>query len=256
MARPRTIRPGVHLPDVLEKDWDSQLFGTKRGLCRSLGWNLCYHVLRSRGSQPGFPDRVLVRERIIYAELKRELTGNKSEDANRRATERQVEWLDALARAGAEVYVVRPSHLEEFGRVLAHRGRPDWVPSCAWRPDLWPAGDCDCWPWPGAKTGDGYGNDEGRPAHRVTYETFRGPIPDGFDLHHLCGNRACVNPWHLTALGHSVHASLDSANGRKEFCTQQHPFDDENTYVDPKGHRHCRTCRRDVNRRWRARESS
>jgi hypothetical protein len=79
-----------------------------------LGWRLCYHTLRSKGSQSGFPDRVLVRERVIFAELKRE---------KGKPTDSQIEWLDQLAFAGAEVYLWRPSDLEEIGQILATRHR-------------------------------------------------------------------------------------------------------------------------------------
>ena len=188
------LAPATPLAEILEDEWDAQLFRGPKALAVQLGWRT-YHVLRSKGSRAGYPDRTCVRERVFFAELKREKT---------KPTPDQVEWLDGLAKAGAEVYVIRPSDLEEFARVLSHRGRPDWVPSFAWRPELWtPA---DCWIWPRAKTGSGYGNHEGRVVHRITYETFRGPIPDGFDLHHVCRNRACANPWHLTALPHDEHA--------------------------------------------------
>lgn len=36
-------------------------------------------------------------------------------------------------------------------------------------------------------------------------------------------------------------------------CIHGHPFDDANTVVDGNGHRHCRACRRDVDRRRRRR---
>jgi hypothetical protein len=97
------------LDDILEKEWDATLFNSQRGLAPMLGWRLCYHTLRSKGSQSGFPDRVLVRERVIFVELKRE---------KGKPTDSQIEWLDALAAAGAEVYLWRPSDLDEIGLIL------------------------------------------------------------------------------------------------------------------------------------------
>jgi hypothetical protein len=34
-------------------------------------------------------------------------------------------------------------------------------------------------------------------AHRASYKTFIGPIPDDKRIVHICGNRLCINPQHL-----------------------------------------------------------
>ena len=101
----------IDLDGILEKEWQQQVVQ----LFRQLGWT-AYHSHDSRRSQPGFPDLVLVRERVIYLELKRE-KGSLSD--------KQRDWIRALVKADAEVYVVRPRHLEAIGRVLAGRGLPD-----------------------------------------------------------------------------------------------------------------------------------
>ena len=57
----------------------------------------------------GFPDLVLVRDRLIFAELKRQ---NGKPDPN------QEKWLTALRTAGNETYVWRPSDRDALLRVL------------------------------------------------------------------------------------------------------------------------------------------
>lgn len=57
----------------------------------------------------GFPDLVLVRDRIIFAELKSE---------RGRLTAEQTRWLNDLGDAGVEVHVWRPSDLDEIEEVL------------------------------------------------------------------------------------------------------------------------------------------
>jgi hypothetical protein len=60
----------------------------------------------------------------------------------------------------------------------------------------------DCWIWLGATTRDGYGvmgigrNKQHR-AHRVSFEVFKGAIPEGMVVCHTCDTPRCVNPDHL-----------------------------------------------------------
>lgn len=105
------MRAAIPLADLTEKEWSDDLVGTagNPGLARTLGWTTCYHTLRSKGSASGFPDWVLVRERVIFLELKTE-TG--------KVSDAQAEWINALFLAGAEVWIVRPRHLEEIAHVL------------------------------------------------------------------------------------------------------------------------------------------
>jgi hypothetical protein len=90
--------------DISEKEWQAQVVD----LAKLLRWRH-YYTFSSRRSPPGFPDLVLLRERVVYAELKSS-TGELS------AT--QDGWLQALEAAGAECYVWRPRDLEQVARVL------------------------------------------------------------------------------------------------------------------------------------------
>ena len=96
---------------LTEKEWARQV----AELARMLSWRR-YHTFRSTRSTPGFPDETLVRDRVIFLELKTE-TGKLS-DA-------QKDWLSALLKASAEAYVARPSDLEDLAEVLQSRGRVD-----------------------------------------------------------------------------------------------------------------------------------
>ncbi len=109
-----------------------------------------------------------------------------------------------------------------------------------------------CWLWSGWVTDKGYARfrDCGQKVrvHRWAYEHFRGPIPDGLVIDHLCNTPSCVNPAHLEPKtsrenilrGHGATA----VHARKTHCPQGHPYDEENTYRPPNGQRKCRGCRR------------
>jgi hypothetical protein len=65
-------------------------------LVHLLGWRV-YHTWDSRKSEPDFPDLVLVRDRVMFAELK---------SPRGRLRKDQAAWLCALRAAGAEAVPV------------------------------------------------------------------------------------------------------------------------------------------------------
>ena len=92
-------------PRVLEKDAQATILM----LAETLGWRV-YHTFDSRRSAEGFPDLVLVRDRVVFAELKRE---------GERPRPNQTDWLNTLAAAGAETYVWTLADWDEIVSVLS-----------------------------------------------------------------------------------------------------------------------------------------
>lgn len=115
-----------------------------------------------------------------------------------------------------------------------------------------------CWLWTAARkdADSSYGvfKIDGRRvyAHRVAYELLVGPVPSDLTLDHVaawgCGNPACVNPLHLEAVTIGENglrgSGFAAVNARKTECPHGHPYDEENTYIDGLGYRHCRACGR------------
>ncbi|MCA1569337.1 MAG: HNH endonuclease [Chloroflexi bacterium] len=93
-----------------------------------------------------------------------------------------------------------------------------------------------------------------RRVHRLAWETIVGPIPADMTLDHLCRNKSCWNPAHLeivTAVENWRRGPNNIALQRKRrtHCPSGHPYDDVNTYINPRGERRCRECNRDQCRR-------
>lgn len=126
-----------------------------------------------------------------------------------------------------------------------------------------PEPNSGCWIWMGAASGavrsHNYGTWRGRKAHRVAYETAKGPIPFGLELDHLCRNTLCVNPDHLDPVTRRVNVERQPkviAARSATLCANGHPWTPENTYRHPaQGSRICRSCTRAAAARYAIRKS-
>lgn len=112
--------------------------------------------------------------------------------------------------------------------------------------------DNGCIVWTRAKTKAGYGiarvDGVNEYIHRIVWEWWRGPIPTGLTIDHLCRNTTCCNVEHLRVVPIGVNVlagnSWSGINARKTHCVNGHPFDEANTLVLKRrgGERSCRAC--------------
>lgn len=118
-----------------------------------------------------------------------------------------------------------------------------------------------CWVWTGPLTTHGYGatNFQRRQvkAHQAAFRIWKGEVPAGMCIDHLCRNRACFNPDHLecvTVRENTLRGVGPSAVAATvTHCPSGHEYTEPNTYVSRKGQRVCRVCRATQNREYRAR---
>lgn len=83
-----------------------------------------------------------------------------------------------------------------------------------------------CWLWTGSRFAGGYGGirdgDRVLRAHRVSYELYRGQIPEGLHVMHRCDNPLCVNPDHLSIGTHQDNMTDMYSKGRRIAASGLH----------------------------------
>jgi hypothetical protein len=94
--------------------------------------------------------------------------------------------------------------------------------------------------------------------HRWIWEQINGPLDPGQVVRHRCDTPDCFRYDHLEVGTQAdnlrdMHERGRARNGReRDHCVNGHEYTEENTYMraDRPGHRECRTCRRDAQRRY------
>ena len=134
--------------------------------------------------------------------------------------------------------------------------------------------DTECWPVVGAfvEKQNGYsvvsqqinGKQKNTGGHRIMWELFNGPIPEGMVIDHICHNEAvskgecldsnscqhrrCVNPAHLmlTTAEDNKSKGLAGPSENTGLCRNKlHQWVPENIAVE-KNRRRCRMCNRET----------
>jgi hypothetical protein len=117
----------------------------------------------------------------------------------------------------------------------------------------------ECWKWEGSHWKSGYArySRRGLVIHKVIYEAIYGPVAEGFELHHKCRHKWCVNPFHLEVVTvlqhrgyHKDEIPMAAANKAKTHCSNGHEYTPKNTYHSKRLNsvmRHCKECRRLIN---------
>lgn len=104
--------------------------------------------------------------------------------------------------------------------------------------------DTPCWIWLGYVDKTGYAWHSGTHVPRLTWtREFGVPFPEGLEPDHLCRVRSCVNPYHIEPVTRLENIKR-AVRQRKTHCPQDHPYDENNSYIDSRGFTHCVTCRR------------
>ena len=86
-----------------------------------------------------------------------------------------------------------------------------------------PVPEAGCWVWMGCVANSGYGLAQSNrrskvmSAHRLSYESYKGDIPQGMVVSHSCDTPLCVNPNHLRLATHKQNSEEMMAKRRQAF---------------------------------------
>lgn len=128
-----------------------------------------------------------------------------------------------------------------------------------------------CWLWTAGLNHKSYGmfsyHSLNMPAHRFSYELYKGPIPSQMQIDHTCHNntdcvggntcihRRCVNPDHLELVTARINIlrgrGIAARCGIVTQCPSGHPYSGDNLYTNPSGSRICRICTDISRKKWK-----
>ena len=118
-----------------------------------------------------------------------------------------------------------------------------------------------CILWLGEIDPNGYGTHNRRSktfkAHKFSYELYKGPVPKGLELDHLCRVRSCVNPDHLEPVtkAENIRRShkFPRLNKTATQCAYGHSYLDDTVKLRfdgrNKGGRRCLICTKIQNKK-------
>lgn len=114
-----------------------------------------------------------------------------------------------------------------------------------------------CWEWQANKDKNGYGmfwSKTNERAHRWSYRHFKGQIPQGLTLDHLCMVKNCVNPEHLEAVTNLENIQRSKRN--RTTCRKGHPRTAANSFLNIRGDLCCKLCKKTAARKYKVKNRS
>jgi len=112
-----------------------------------------------------------------------------------------------------------------------------------------------CWYWMGRLDRCGYGSlRDGvkmKKAHRYSWESVNGPVPDGLVLDHFkCNNPSCVNPDHLRPVTQRENVLRGNTNQAANLAKRVCPKCGGDYTTISRGSRVCKPCASSYAREW------
>lgn len=158
-------------------------------------------------------------------------------------------------------------HYENVRKYGYAKPRRDWTVNETLDDIGWDITADGCWEWRGPKNEHGYGlislrraGLSGARVHRLMYERFVEPIPEGLVVRHKCDNPPCVNPDHLETGTQRDNMADMAARGRHwrhgaTECLNGHDLTEPSSYriairKDRSPERVCLACQKERHRRF------